>query len=128
MNAFDDTLAELVAVVEQQVLHIGELPQRLGELEAVSRSADGLVSVTVGFGGQVRAIELDPGVYRRMSSAELADRIVEQLGRAGAAVSDLAEELVAPLLPEGVRYGDVFEPDQINLNAFLPPGLDVSTR
>jgi DNA-binding protein YbaB len=76
------------------------LRQQLREVTATATSADRLVSATVGPGGQLIRLDLDPRVYRNPNSRVLADSITETVRRAAAAAAGKVAELCQPLPPE----------------------------
>ncbi|MBB3729991.1 YbaB/EbfC family nucleoid-associated protein [Nonomuraea dietziae] len=122
-HAFHATIAELAGDVNRQITQVREAYAKLGALESTVHSDDGMVGVTVGARGQVRSIELNPRVYRRLSPAELADAIMEQISRATGAVSEQSRQLMEPLMPEGLPYEEVFG-ENATLDAFLPPPVE----
>lgn len=118
-DVFRATIDELAGEVNRQIARVRETYARLGEVESTATSADGLVSVTVGSNGQVRGIELNPRVYRKLDPSELAGSIMAQVDRATAVVSEERKKLMEPLMPDGVPYEEVFG-ERITLDAFLP--------
>ncbi|MGV9303783.1 MULTISPECIES: YbaB/EbfC family nucleoid-associated protein [unclassified Nonomuraea] len=122
MDEFSATLSELTEEYERQARRIKEAYAELNKVEVSVQSDDEMVTVTVGPRGQVRRIELNPRVYRRLSPTELANAITEQITRATAAVADRSRELVGPLLPEGLPYEEIFG-EGADLDSLLPyPG------
>lgn len=118
-DSFRATIHELAAEYNRQVQLTRDVYAKLNELRATATSGDGMVSVTVGPRGQVRAIKLNPRVYRRLSPSELAAAIMAQIGRASAQVAERTKELMAPLMPEGLPYEEIFG-QGVDLDAFLP--------
>ncbi|MDP9848663.1 YbaB/EbfC family nucleoid-associated protein [Streptosporangium lutulentum] len=117
------TVEGLAGQVNQQVERVRETYEALNSIESTMGSSDGMISVVVGPQGQVRDIELDPRVYRKLSATELADAIMEQINRAAAAVSEQRRHLLEPLMPDGLRYDQVFG-ENVTLDAFLPSPVD----
>ncbi|MEU4575201.1 YbaB/EbfC family nucleoid-associated protein [Nonomuraea sp. ATR24] len=111
-------LEQLVQEVNQQTEQLGRMRERARELSATATSKDGLVTVTVGPRGEVRSIEFDPRVYRRLSPSELSAVLVEQIGRATTQVSGEMKELMAPFVPD-LPFEDLFG-EGTDLDAFLP--------
>jgi DNA-binding protein YbaB len=123
MDAFQATVEELAGQVNQQVERVRETYEALNSIESTMGSSNGMISVTVGPQGQVRDIELNARVYLKLSATELADAIMEQINRATAAVSEQRRRLLEPLMPDGLRYDQVFG-ENVTLDAFLPSPVD----
>ncbi|GAA2664821.1 hypothetical protein GCM10010412_040590 [Nonomuraea recticatena] len=122
LDEFSATLNELTEEYERHARLVKDAYGKLNELEATVRSGDEMVTVTVGARGQVKAIELDARVYRRLPPSELARTITEQLNRAAAIVADRSKELISPLMPDGVPYEELFG-EGVDLDSLLPgPG------
>lgn len=111
-------LEQLVQEVNQQTEQLGKMHQKVRELSATARSKDGMVTVTVGPRGEVRTIEFDPRVYRKLSPSELSTLIVEQIGRATSQVSGEMRELMGPFVPD-LPFGDLFG-EGTSFESFLP--------
>ncbi|WP_214412824.1 YbaB/EbfC family nucleoid-associated protein [Sphaerisporangium fuscum] len=107
MNESWAMLEQLVKKVNEQTERLRQAHQDMRELSATARSKGGLVSVTVGPRGEVRAIELDPRVYRKLSPSELAASIMEQISAATREVTGAVQEAMEPFLPEGVTLEDL---------------------
>ncbi|MGW0805480.1 YbaB/EbfC family nucleoid-associated protein [Nonomuraea sp. NPDC002799] len=118
-DGFDAAFHEVAGEFEQASARLREAYGELSELSHTARSADGMVAVTVGLHGQVRAITLDPRVYRKLTPSHLADAIMDQIGKATSEVSDRMRTLVEPMLPGGLPYDDIFGED-VSLEAFFP--------
>ncbi|TMR99928.1 YbaB/EbfC family nucleoid-associated protein [Nonomuraea basaltis] len=111
-------LEQLVQEVNQQTEQLRKMHEKVRELSATARSKDGMVTVTVGPRGEVRTIEFDPRVYRKMSPSELSALIVEQIGRATRQVSDEMKELMEPFGPD-LPFEDLFG-EGTSFESFLP--------
>jgi DNA-binding protein YbaB len=120
---FRGTIDELAEEYNRRLKQVQETYSKLDELEVVAQSADGMVTVKVGPGGQVRGVKLDPRVYRKLSPSELSAAIMEQFGRATAQVAARTEKLVSPLMPEGLSYEAAFGPGS-GLEAFMPKPVE----
>lgn len=116
---FEAEIRQLADEVNDQMARVREAYRELAAIEHTARSADGMVSVTVGRNGQVRAIQLNPRVYRTLSTSQLADAIMQQIGKGTAAVTEQSMRLLQPLMPEGVPYEDVFG-EHATLDALCP--------
>ncbi|MFI6737113.1 YbaB/EbfC family nucleoid-associated protein [Nonomuraea sp. NPDC050451] len=115
-------LEQLVQEVNQQTEQLKEMQEKVGELSATVKSKDGMVTVTVGPRGEVRTIEFDPRVYRKLSPSELSASIVEQIGRATTQVSTEMKELMEPFGVPDLPFEDLFG-EGTNFESFLPkPG------
>jgi DNA-binding protein YbaB len=78
---------------------LGDLQKRLMAVNATVRSSDGYVSATVGPRGQLLRLDLDPRIYRRPDSRELAKTITETIQKATAEAMQKVEEACRPYLP-----------------------------
>ncbi|MEV4115790.1 YbaB/EbfC family nucleoid-associated protein [Nonomuraea sp. NPDC049695] len=111
-------LEQLVQEVNQQTEQLKKMQEKVGELSATARSKDGMVTVTVGPRGEVRTIDFDPRVYRKLSPSELSAVIVEQIARATGEVSAGMKELMEPFVPD-LPFEDLFG-EGTNFASFLP--------
>jgi DNA-binding protein YbaB len=75
----------------------------LADLTATAESPDGMVVVTVGVFGDLRALRLDPGLYRSPDAPGVAACILAAVRAAAADVTAQAHGLVAAQLPAGTR-------------------------
>ncbi|TDE51559.1 YbaB/EbfC family DNA-binding protein [Nonomuraea mesophila] len=123
MDAFQATVKELADQVNQQVERLRDAYGAINAIESTMASPDGMISVTVGPQGQVRGIELNPRVYRKLSASELAGALMEQINRATATVTEQRRRLMEPLMPAELPYEQVFG-ENVTLDAFLPPRVD----
>ncbi|MFI6595581.1 YbaB/EbfC family nucleoid-associated protein [Nonomuraea sp. NPDC050536] len=122
MDEFTAEIERLTEEYARQAARVKQAYGELNELEVTAESGDGLVAVTVGGRGQVRGIELNPRVYRKVSPSELAESIMELIDRATDTVTERSRELLGPLVPDGVPYEELFGPGA-DLDALLPnPG------
>ncbi|MGP3936618.1 YbaB/EbfC family nucleoid-associated protein [Nonomuraea sp. KM88] len=114
-------LEQLVQEANQETEQLKQMQERMRLLSATVTSKDGMVTVTVGPRGEVRTIDLDPRVYRKLSPSELSASIVEQIGRATRQVSGEMKELMEPFtsdLPLDELFGV-----ETGFESFLPrPG------
>jgi DNA-binding protein YbaB len=79
-----------------------EGPRLQAEAKAVQvteTSRDGLVTVTVGSRGELVRLDIDPRVFRRPDSRQLADSITETVHRAAAAAQERVLDVFEPLVP-----------------------------
>ncbi|MCG5220956.1 YbaB/EbfC family nucleoid-associated protein [Streptosporangium sp. KLBMP 9127] len=123
-DVFRDTVEDLAAEYDRHLRQVKELFGKLDEVESTVRSDDGMVTVTVGRHGQVRAIELNPRVYRRLSPSELSRSLMTQINQATEAVARQSKELMEPLVPEGLPYEDIFG-EGVGLDSFLPQPVEL---
>lgn len=79
---------------------MGELQQKLRQITATAKSEDGYVKATVGPRGQLIRLDLDPRIYRRPDSKQLAETITETIKRATADVMAQVSEACKPYIPE----------------------------
>jgi DNA-binding protein YbaB len=111
-------LDQLVQEVNQQTEQLKQLHEQVSRLSVTVRSNDGLVSVTVGPRGEVRTIDFDPRVYRKLSPSELSALTVEQIQRATRQVSGEMKELMEPFAPD-LPFEDLFG-EGTGFESFLP--------
>lgn len=76
-----------------------ELQRRARAVQVTEKSRDGLVTVTVGARGELIRLDLDPRIYRRPDSRELADTITSAIHRAAAAAQERVLDVFEPLVP-----------------------------
>src|SRR5690349_16186374 len=100
-------LEQLVQEVNQQTEQLKKMQEKVRELSATAKSKDGMVTVTVGPRGEVRTIEFDPRVYRKLSPSELSASVVEQIGRATRQVSTEMKELMEPFGMPDLPFEDL---------------------
>ncbi|GAA3546293.1 hypothetical protein GCM10022419_028040 [Nonomuraea rosea] len=111
-------LDQLVQEVNQQTEQLKQVHEQVSRLSVTVRSSDGLVSVTVGPRGEVRAIDFDPRVYRKLSPSELSALTVEQIQRATRQVSGEMKELMEPFASD-LPFEDLFG-EGTGFESFLP--------
>jgi DNA-binding protein YbaB len=103
----------------RQVDRLKGMRADLEEVTATATRPDGLVTVVVGPRGAVRDIRLDPRVYRRLDSGELAQAIMQLIGKATADVAEQTKKIMTPFMPEGVSYETALG-EEGDFTAFLP--------
>ncbi|MFJ2030194.1 YbaB/EbfC family nucleoid-associated protein [Streptosporangium sp. NPDC087985] len=118
-DEFRTAIEELADEYNRQAAQLRETYGKLNELTVTACSDDRMVTVTVGPRGQVQDIEFDPRVYRKLSSAELSQSIMEQIGVATGEVSARTRELMAPFVPDGLPYEELFG-EGASFDSFLP--------
>ena len=92
---------------------VREVNRALAAIEAAASSDDGLVDVTVGPGGELRSLRLDPRLYRTPDADALARAITRAVQDAGRDARRAAFDVLEPLLPAGATAADtdlVFDP------------------
>jgi DNA-binding protein YbaB len=115
------SLEGLVAQAREQIAALRRAQERVSELMVPAATSDGLVAVEVGAQGQLRALRLDGAVYERMPPEQLAV-VITGLARAAAAdAAERARQIMAPVLPGGLRTGQ-------DWGAWLPNAADVASR
>lgn len=90
---------ELTAQWDRMRSGVGDLQQKLRKVQASVTSEDGYVTATVGPRGQLVKLELDPRIYRRPNSRELAATITETVRRATDKAMESVEQLMRPFVP-----------------------------
>jgi len=124
-DEFGLSIEALAKEYNRQARELRTAYDRLAELTATAESRDGLVRVTVGPRGQVRDIELDPRVYRKLSPSQLARAIMEQIGGATEQVADRTKELMAPFMPQGLPLEEMLG-EGADIGSFLPKPVKLS--
>lgn len=76
-----------------------KLQQQLRAVTGTATSPDGHVTATVGPRGQLVRLELDPRIYRRPDSHELASTITKTVQEAAARAVAEMERLCQPFIP-----------------------------
>lgn len=75
--------SETAAVdVDEIMTQLRSAQAAIQQIEGQAESDDGLVRVSVGLGGELKGLELDPRIYRTQDAQALAKSIVETAGRA----------------------------------------------
>ncbi|MEV0203342.1 YbaB/EbfC family nucleoid-associated protein [Nonomuraea sp. NPDC050691] len=114
-----ELLRQLVQDVNRQAEQAKELHRKALDVTGSSQSKDGMVTVTVGPQGELRAVEFDPRVYRELSPTELAACVVEQAAIATRQVSDELRTLAGPLIADDIPFEDLFG-ESVSFESFLP--------
>lgn len=96
INALRELAGNLRTQFEGLVERGPDLTRQAREVTGSATSSDGLITATVDARGQLVQLDIDPRIYRRPDSRELADSIVETIK---AAADDAQEQVL-----------DVFEP------------------
>lgn len=108
MQVYAEELRATFSRMQEEAL---ELHEQARGIRVTETSADALVSATVGARGDLIRLDLDPRIYRRPDSRQLADSITETIGRAAAKARERVVEIFAPLIPpeqmEAHLEGDV---------------------
>ncbi len=118
---------ELTAQFENMRSGMGDLQQKLRAVTGTAASDDGLVKATVGPRGQLIRLDLDPRIYRRPNSKELAATIVDTVQRATGRALAQVEQLCAPFMPDAQLQAHMnfdFEGIFRQLDSDLPDGGD----
>jgi DNA-binding protein YbaB len=76
-----------------------KVQQRAMALEVTEKSADALISATVGARGDLIRLDIDPRIYRQPDARALADDITETIKKAGAKAREEVVDLFATLIP-----------------------------
>ncbi|MEV8636278.1 YbaB/EbfC family nucleoid-associated protein [Streptosporangium sp. NPDC051023] len=101
-------LEKLVKEVNRQTRQVQDMHEKARDMSASATSKDGMVTVTVGARGEVRKIDLDPRVYRKLSPSELSASLIEQIGAATRTVSGELQEAMQPFTPADLSLEDLF--------------------
>lgn len=91
------------AELQERFMHMQEqapaLHAKARAVQVTEKSRDGLISATVGARGELIRLDIDPRVYRRPDSRELADAITETIHRAATKAQERVVEVFEPLIP-----------------------------
>jgi DNA-binding protein YbaB len=94
----------------------------LARLRETARSADRSVTATVSTQGELVGLSLEPTIARRLSFADLADRVLEASALATARIRERVHGEMLAVLPENLRH--LVRPDgTIDVSEFLPVEL-----
>lgn len=97
--ALQEQADELKADFERLMAEGPAVAARAREVAVTRKSRDGLVSVTVGARGELVQLDLDPRIYRRPDSRDLADSIVETVQAAAAEAQEQVVEVLSSVVP-----------------------------
>lgn len=90
---------ELQGRFEKLTTEGSQLQERARTVQVTEKSPDGFVSATVGSRGELIRLDLDPRIYRRPDSRELADTITDTIKAAGVKAQEEVLEVFEPLIP-----------------------------
>ncbi|MEU8248780.1 YbaB/EbfC family nucleoid-associated protein [Nonomuraea sp. NPDC048916] len=96
MEAYAEELRAMFMRMQEEAL---ELHERARAVRVTETSPDALVSATVGARGDLIRLDIDPRIYRRPDSRQLADSITATIARATAKARERVVEIFAPLIP-----------------------------
>jgi DNA-binding protein YbaB len=85
----------------ERTRRLDQMRRDLEEVEATARRPDGLITVVVGAQGRLRDLRLDPRVYRKLDSGDLARAILELTSEATAEVTERMRQIMTPFVPGG---------------------------
>ncbi|WP_433215096.1 YbaB/EbfC family nucleoid-associated protein [Dactylosporangium sp. CS-047395] len=91
---------ELLGELERMRGGMGALQQRLQAITATATSDDGLITAVVGPRGQLVRLDIDPRVYRRPDSRQLAQSITSTIQAAAAEAMAQVSAACRPFLAE----------------------------
>lgn len=90
---------ELQARFEKMAKDGPAIQESAKAVRVTEKSSDGLISATVGPRGDLIKLELDPRIYRRPDSQELAEIITETIKAAGLKAQDRVLDVFAAIIP-----------------------------
>lgn len=96
MRAYAAELQERFMRMQEQA---PALQAKARAVQVTEKSRDGLISATVGARGELVRLDIDPRIYRRPDSRELADAITETIHRAATKAQEKIVEVFEPLIP-----------------------------
>ncbi|MFB4317477.1 YbaB/EbfC family nucleoid-associated protein [Actinomadura sp. 21ATH] len=97
---------ELLEKYSEQRERLKDMQAKLAAVSATGEAADGMVKVTVGAQGQLTKVELDPRVYRKLASEELAEAVLAASQDAVRQTEGQRREAMAGSVPQEVLDGD----------------------
>lgn len=109
-----------VAERERMARAVRRVQEKLVGISVTEESADGLIAATVGARGELRALELDPRVYRGQDAAALAEDILATVRVAAETAGRQAFAASVEVLPRHATYQDTdiaFDPVLYRLGA-----------
>ncbi|MFC4858806.1 YbaB/EbfC family nucleoid-associated protein [Actinophytocola glycyrrhizae] len=95
-----------VAEQERMARAFKRVQEKLVDIEVTEESADGLIAATVGARGELRALDLDPRIYRTQDATALADDILATVRKAADTAGRRAYDTAAEVLPPHATYED----------------------
>jgi DNA-binding protein YbaB len=84
-------------------LKLDRLGDELATMRVTSRSADGCVTATVGAGGELADVRIDPEIAAGLDFSAVAGRVVEAATLAAAEARGRRRRAVSGLLPDHLR-------------------------
>jgi DNA-binding protein YbaB len=99
---FNERIEHLFQEYERQRSSLTTMQQKMREISASATSPRREVTVTVGQNGVVTDVTFPTGAYKRLTPAELTAVIMQTYAEAKEQVMELAAEVLAPVLPEGM--------------------------
>lgn len=108
LRAYSEALqGQVQRVIEQGA----EVQRRVAAVRATVRSENGWVEVTVDASGRIEKLVLDPSIYRRPNTRELAETITETVHAAVSEATGKAHDIAATVVPreslEAHTSGDI---------------------
>lgn len=95
-----------VAEQERMARAFKRVQEKLADIEVTEESDDGLIAATVGARGELRALDLDPRIYRSQDATALADDILATVRKAAGAAGRQAYDAAVEVLPPRATYED----------------------
>jgi DNA-binding protein YbaB len=102
-----DPVGDLQELAERQLLAAATAQRALQQLRSEGEAERGLVRVTVGAGGALQDLQLDPRAMR-LDSRSLREAILAAYGRAVEDLEARTDEIMAPLIG-GQSYSEVMK-------------------
>jgi len=100
-------LENLLGEYDKARIQLGTMQAAMREARGEATSKDRSVAVTVGPRGNLIALTIEPRAYRQFSPSALATEITALVKKATDEVTEKLAGVMAPFLPDGVRYADV---------------------
>ncbi|WP_431436325.1 YbaB/EbfC family nucleoid-associated protein [Actinophytocola sp.] len=101
--------------------------EKLVDIEVTAESDDGLIAATVGARGELRALDLDPRLYRDPDATALAENILATVRAAADTAGRQAFDAAVEVLPRHATFEDTdvaFDPLLHRLDGGVPTGRE----
>jgi DNA-binding protein YbaB len=102
-------LEQMMSQVRRMATEASSVQKKAMRITATVKSADDTVTATVGPRGHLIDLELDPKIYRRPNSAQLAQTIVQTVREAVEQAMNEGQDLLQEVLPDEVQLDNLSE-------------------
>ncbi len=102
-------LEQMMSQLRRMTTEAGSVQKKAMRITATVKSADDTVTATVGPRGHLIDLQLDPKIYRRPNSAQLAQTIVQTVREAVEQAMNEGQDLLETVLPEEIQLDNLSE-------------------